>query len=262
MSSFPKISIVIPSLNKVEYIEKTLKSVVSQDYSDFEVIIQDGGSTDGTLEIIEKYGRENPKLISWVSKRDRGQAEAVNEGFKKANGEVYAYLNADDVFKKGALKKVAGAFKKNRDALWVAGKGRIINKRGIEITSWVTKYKNLLLDRNKFRLLLTVNYLVQPSVFISKKAFEKYGPFVGWRKSIMEYDLWLKIGEKEMPVVIKDCLSGFRIAEGTASSTLYRQILAKDHQLAARYTKNPFILSLHHLNNLGRIATLRFLEGV
>ena len=195
MKKLPKISIIIPSFNKVDFIEETLKSIIFQKYPNLEVVIQDGGSTDGTLDIIKRYAKKYPKIITYVSKKDKGQLDAINKGLKKAKGEIITYINADDVYEKGALKKVGETFKKYPDTLWLAGKGRVINEEGEEVAKLVTWYKNQLLRLNKYTFLLIVNYLMQPSIFLSRKAIKKYGPFTGTRKFVTEYDLWLKLGK-------------------------------------------------------------------
>src|SRR3990170_8361781 len=123
MKIFPKISIVIPSLNKVSFIKETLESIVTQNYPNLEVIIQDGGSTDGTLEIIKKYAKKYPDKINWESIKDKGQTDAINRGFKKASGRVLSYINADDLYENGALNKVGEYFSKNPKTLWLAGRG-------------------------------------------------------------------------------------------------------------------------------------------
>ncbi|MFC1710437.1 glycosyltransferase [Patescibacteria group bacterium] len=120
-NSFPKISVVIPSLNKGKYIGETLESIVTQKYPNYEIIIQDGCSTDGTLNIIKKYAQKNPKLIKWESKKDKGQVNAINIGMKKAKGEILAYINADDVYEKGAFMKVGKYYKKYPKTTWIAG---------------------------------------------------------------------------------------------------------------------------------------------
>ena len=258
MKIFPKISIVIPSLNKARFIEETLASIFSQDYSNLEVIIQDGGSTDGTLEIIKKYASKFPKIIFWESNKDKGQTEAINKGLEKATGEIFTYLNADDVYRKGALLKVGTYFARHPRALWVAGRGETVDKKGRIIFSLVTNYKNFLLSQNRYELLLMVNYLMQPSVFISKKAFHKYGPLIGTEIGVMEYDLWLKIGEDEMPEIMDSTLSSFRIYQGSISTKNFKKMLLSDEKTAEKYTQNPLILLLHYLHNVGRTVAAEF----
>lgn len=256
MKNLPKISIVIPSFNKKEFITETLDSVFSQNYPSLEVIIQDGGSTDGTLDIIKRYAKKY-SAIKWETGKDKGQVDAINKGFKKAAGEVLAYINADDVYKKGALLTVGKYFSKNPDTLWLAGRGDVIDEGGREISRLVTNYKNFLLSINHYPLLLVVNYLMQPSIFLARRAYEKYGPFTGNKVSVMEYELWLKLGKIEMPVVLNSYLSSFRLAGGTISSTEFKKTLLSDEKIAEKYTENPLILLMHRLHNLGRVTTIK-----
>ena len=258
MHSFPKISIVIPSYNKVDFIGKTLDSIVMQNYPNLEVIIEDGGSTDGTLDIIKKYFLKYPKIFTYESKRDKGQRDAINKGFEKTQGEILTYINADDVYEKDALRKVGEYFSKNSDALWLAGRGKVIDVNGKKIALVATWYKNLLLAINRYSLLLTTNYLMQPSVFITREAWGKYGPFTG-KNFVMEYDLWLKIGKKKMPVSLNKYLSYFRISGTSVTSIKSEELLFEDYKIVMKYTNNQFLLLLHKLNNLGRLITLNIM---
>lgn len=250
---FPLISIVIPSYNKVKYIEKTLQSIVTQKNARFEVIIQDGGSTDGTLDIIKKYSKKYASLISYVSKKDGGQLDAINKGLKKAKGEIVTFINADDVYESGALETVTGYFIENPKSLWFAGKAVVIDENNIEIAKVTTWYKNILLSFDLYGLLLIVNYLMQPSVFISKCVLNKYGNFTGTKFAVMEYDMWLKIGMHEMPVIINKVLSRFRLEKDTKTSTNFRKLLSDDERIVKKYTKNNLILFLHILHNYFRV---------
>ena len=256
MKNLPKISIVIPSFNKVRFIEETLQSIFKQEYPSLEVIIQDGESTDGTVNVIKRFAKKYSG-IKWESEKDNGQLEAINKGLKKAIGEVVTYINADDVYKKGALLTVGKYFSKNPDTLWLAGRGDVIDEGGREISRLVTGYKNLLLAINRYPLLLVVNYLMQPSVFLARGAYEKYGPFTGSKVGVMEYELWLKLGMVKMPAVLDSYLSSFRLAGGTISSTEFKKVLLLDEKIAEKYTKNPLVLLMHRLHNLGRVATIK-----
>lgn len=254
--NLPKISIVIPSLNKVAYIEATLRSIINQGYPNLEVIIQDGSSSDGTVEIIKKYAKINPKLFRWESKKDKGQVDAINKGLKKATGELLTYINADDVYKDGALLEVGQHFRKHQNTSWITGYGDIIDKDGKVIARLVTSYKNFLLDLNDYSLLLIVNFISQPSTFLSRKAYEKFGPFTGTTNYVMEYDLWLKLGRDQMPLVIKKALSSFRLTNNNISAISAKELLKIDNQLVEKYTGNGLFLALHKLHNLGRIFLL------
>jgi glycosyltransferase involved in cell wall biosynthesis len=255
----PKISIVIPSYNKVRYIKKTLDSIFDQKYENLEVIIQDGGSTDGSLEIIKNYLNKYPKITKLESKKDNGQLDAINKGLKKVTGDIVTFINADDMYENEAFKTIANYYIENPNALWFVGKGIVVNNKDIEIVKLATIYKNLLLFKNKYNILLTTNYLMQPSVFLIKKAYEKYGPFMGTNDFVMEYDLWLKIGKNKMPVTINKNLSKFRIEKSTKTKRLFNEILKKDEEIIKKYSSNKFIFILHKLHNIGRILIGNFI---
>jgi glycosyltransferase involved in cell wall biosynthesis len=252
----PKISVVVPSYNKARFIKLTLKSIFAQNYENLEVIIQDGGSTDGSLQIIKTFAKKYP--IIWESKNDKGQLDAVNKGMRKATGQILTFINADDCYKPGALSVVSKAFIENPNSLWFAGRGIVVNEKGKEIVKTISWYKNFLLAHTTYNLLLTTNFLMQPSVFFTKSAYEKYGPFSGTRDFIMEYNFWLKLGHVSMPVVINKNISEFRIEPNTKTKKMFKSLLIEDMKIVKKYTKNPIILLLHELNNIGRILITKF----
>jgi len=258
----PLISVVVPSYNKAQFIGKTLDSILRQSYTSYEVIVQDGESTDGTYEIILKYARKYPEIFRVESKNDGGQTNAINIGLGKAKGEIVTYINADDVYKVNALALVARQYQKNPGALWFAGQGKVIDNKGYEIAKLSTDYKNFLLSINFRSCLLVTDYLIQPSVFLTKKTYQKYGPFCGMNNGVvMEYGLWLKLSKISMPIVIKKTLSAFRISKGNISSIAYKNILREDESIVKKSTKNKFILLLHKINNLLRVATIRAINS-
>jgi glycosyltransferase involved in cell wall biosynthesis len=258
MKQTPKISVIIPSFNKVKFIQATLVSIFDQKYPNLEVVVQDGGSTDGTLEILRKYKKKYPKIIKLESKNDTGQAGAVNTGMNKATGDILTFINADDVYEKGSLQAVSDAYLTNSQALWFVGKGKVIDEGGVEIAKFITWYKNLLLWLNSYKMLLTVNYLIQPSVFITGKCWKKHKTFVGSGKFIMEYDMWLKIGKKEMPITIGKYLSSFRLTQKSFSRNNFDKTLSEDLNIVKKYTKNNIILFFHLFHNFLRKVTIKF----
>lgn len=252
--NFPKISIVIPSLNKGKYIDETLASIFSQKYPNLEVIIQDGGSADGTVEIVKKYSKKYTKIIKWESKKDKGQLDAINKGMRKATGDILTYINADDLYEKEVFKTVSKAYLESVESYWFAGKGKVIDKNGKEIAKLATVYKNLLLSLNSGLYLLITNYLMQPSVFITKETYQKFGPFGGTKDFVMEYDLWLKIAKYKMPIVLNKYLTRFRIYQSTITSLKTKKLLSEDERIVRKYSRNPMIIFMHTLHNCARLV--------
>ena len=176
----------------------------------------------------------------------------------KTTGELITFINADDCYEQGALEKVAKSFERNPKSLWFAGMSRVVDEKDQEIAKLVTWYKNILLKINNYNLLLITNYMMQPSVFITKAAFNKYGPFTGTDEFIMEYDMWLRLGKYKMPVILKMNLSKFRIEYTTKTKRIFKKLLIEDEKLVNYYTTNIIILILHKLHNIGRIFVEKF----
>ena len=122
---WPRVSIVTPSYNQGQFIEETIRSVLLQGYPDLEYIIIDGGSTDGSVDIIRKY---EPWLAYWVSEPDKGQADAINKGWRKATGEFLSWLNSDDILLPNALVQAVSHLVANRDSLLVYCDQRVIDE--------------------------------------------------------------------------------------------------------------------------------------
>ncbi|MFM7854270.1 MAG: glycosyltransferase family 2 protein, partial [Flammeovirgaceae bacterium] len=118
MNAAPLVTIVTPSFNQGKYLERTIQSVLLQDYPNIEYIVIDGGSTDNSVEIIQKY---QDKISYWVSERDKGQSDAINKGWRLAKGTYCSYLNSDDALEQGAVSKVVNSFLANPDVGVVYG---------------------------------------------------------------------------------------------------------------------------------------------
>lgn len=130
INSKPKISIVTACLNSAQFIEKTIESVLNQNYPNLEYIIIDGGSTDGTIEVIEKYKLQ---LKYFISEKDLGHANALNKGFKVSTGEIMGFLNADDIYMPWTFETISKVFLSFADVNWITGIQSFINRHGESI---------------------------------------------------------------------------------------------------------------------------------
>ena len=257
-NKLPKISIVMPCFNGAEYIEKAIKSIVEQDYPSFDLFIKDGGSEDGTVNIIKQYAKKYPDEISWVSKKDQGQADAINFGIKKVTGEIIAYLNADDVYKPGAFKIVGGYFSNHPQTNWVIGKCDIIDQHDKKIRSWIVAYKNFWMKFSSYRLLLIINYISQMGVFWKRQAMQKTGFFDENEHYVMDYKYWLSLYKDSPPGKINQEIASFRISPSSKSSTGFIKQFDDELRVAGNLTGNKLIIYLHffHANMIKIIYSL------
>ena len=242
-----KISIIIPCLNAVKFIEETIQSVLSQDYPNFELIVADGGSNDGTLDILKKY----EKRLMWKSEKDNCKTDAINKGLKLASGDVVAYICADDVYEKDCFKKVADFFEKNPDIKWAYGKCKVIDEKGLEIRKPITWYKNFWQRRYSYNKLLVIDFIAQPAVFWRKELTGEIGLFDVNAMLVMDYEYWLRAGAKYNPGFIDDYLAGFRQHRQSESSVGFSGAARELLSFAKRYAKSEkrnFLVPLQYLN--------------
>jgi glycosyltransferase involved in cell wall biosynthesis len=240
-----KISVITPSFNQAQFIERTVQSVLSQDYPNVEYIVMDGGSTDGTIEVLKKY---SDKII-WKSEKDNGQSDAINKGLKIATGDIVAYLNSDDTYEPGALKKVADFFENHQEKKWVLGKCRIINANDQEIRKPITFYKNLFLKRYSYGKLLAENFICQPAVFWKRELLNEIGYLNENEHFCMDYEYWLRIGKAYEPGFIDDNLANFRYYSTSKSGSVNKKQFADELRIAKKYAQGRiFPIVLHKIN--------------
>jgi GT2 family glycosyltransferase len=181
--SLPLVTIVTPSYNQAEYLEATIQSVLVQDYPNLEYLIVDGGSTDGSLEIIRKY---SDRLAWWVSEPDQGQAEAINKGLRRARGEVVAWLNSDDLYLPGAIQRAVSALNANSGLGMVFGEALTIDPQGHPLNK-LTFGEWGLPELMRFRIIC------QPAVFMRRSALEHGGYLDENFHFMLDHHLWLRI---------------------------------------------------------------------
>ena len=166
MITLPKISVITPSFNQGPFIEHTILSVISQQYPHMEFIILDGGSTDNTVEIIKKYEKH---ISYWHSKKDNGQAAAINEGFKRATGGILCWINSDDMYLPGIFNRMVGYFTDERLP-------RIVFGNSIHLNDQSGKVRGSSVTRSHERLDISLcDYVIQPSSFWNRKAWTLTG---------------------------------------------------------------------------------------
>jgi len=182
--TWPKISIVTPSYNQGQYLEETIRSVLMQEYPNLEYIIIDGGSTDGSVEIIKKY---EPWLTYWVSEPDRGQSHAINKGFARSTGKIMAWINSDDYYVKGAFQVVANAFLYNSTG-WVAGNCYILEENG-RVGNGKGKPKP-----EKESWMVSCHY-AQPGVFWHRNLWNACKGLDETLHYSLDYELWMQFAQ-------------------------------------------------------------------
>ena len=190
MRSTPLFSIITPSFNQAKYLRRTIESVLNQECTDFEYIIIDGGSSDGSQSIIQEY--EN-RLFYWESKPDKGQTDAINKGFSKARGKYLAWLNSDDVYKPWALKEAADYLEHHPESGMVYGDCHFINAQDEVIGQFPAA------QTNYERLRQGYVHVPQQSSFFRAALWEKVGPLDPTFYFAMDYDLWVRLA-KEAPL--------------------------------------------------------------
>lgn len=228
--SEPWLSVVMPCLNAVGTIARSLDSISSQDCAGVETIVADGGSTDGTQDLLAA----RPGL-AWHSESDAGLSDAYNKGAAHARGAVLGWLNADDVYLPGALTAVQQAFRDDANLLWLTGRCLIVDGNGDPIRRGVAGYKNALLRRYSYRLHLTHNFVAAPSTFFRRDAFLAAGGMDLSLRYSMDYDLYLRLGRISRPRVLDQDLAAFTMAAGTLSMTGFEQQFVEHHEVARRY---------------------------
>jgi len=177
------VSIITPSYNQASYLEQTIQSVLSQDYPRIEYLVVDGASTDGSVDIIKKY---TDRLAWWVSENDSGQAEAINRGLGRANGEILAWLNSDDYYLPNTISAVVKTFAGNPDVVMVYGDMLAVDEYG-QTTNGL-KYKQLSLED-----MLCFQIIGQPSVFFRRAALEKTGLLDTTFHFLLDHHLWIRM---------------------------------------------------------------------
>ncbi|OAI48200.1 glycosyltransferase [Gammaproteobacteria bacterium SCGC AG-212-F23] len=225
--TLPTISIVTPSFNQGAYIERTLQSVLQQNYPNLEYIVQDGASTDSTTDILKQY---DSRLKHWESCGDKGQSHAINLGFRHASGEIMAYLNSDDLLLPGSLHYVGEYFANHPEVDVVYGHRILINENEDEIGRWV-------LPPHSNKILPWVDYVPQETLFWRRRIWEKTGAAIDESfRFAMDWDLLLRFQQAQARFTrLPRFLGAFRVHSQQKTSALINEVGDEEmHRLRMR----------------------------
>lgn len=254
-----KISIVIPSLNQGEFLENTVRSVLGQKYDNLEFIIIDGGSTDGSIDIIKKYEH---LLSYWISEKDSGQSNAINKGLKRATGDIIAYINSDDMYCPGAFHAITKYFENHPNCLWLCGNVLFMNEEGKVFSRKKPVYTPFILQHGSASIY-------QPGVFLRRRVLEDVGYLREEFHAIMDKEWFSRIAERTPPDFIDLDIAQFRWHSKSKSSSKkssehYTKYVLEMRAISERHT--PSIKSLWKiyprmvvfgLNQISRIIKIK-----
>ena len=225
-SLWPKISIITPSLNQGEYLEQTILSVISQNYPNLEYIVMDGGSTDGSIDIIRKY---EAHLSYWRSEKDQGQSDAINKGLKLAHGEIVAWLNSDDTYADNVLFTIAREYLRDASDV-IYGDYDLITESGLAFL------RRREIPFNFEILLYGVNFIGQPAAFFRRELLLRHGYLDESLKYSMDWEFWLRVASRgarfqHVPVL----LAHYRYHNSSKTVSSRHDFTAEIHKMRSRY---------------------------
>lgn len=209
LSVRPLVSIITPVYNGAKTLEQTIKSVIFQNYAPIEFFVMDGGSTDGTQEIIRKYASQ---ITFWRSEKDDGMYEAINKGLKMASGDILAYLNADDLYYPETISTIVRHFESNPRSMIIYGNWNFIDSDG----NFLYSYRCPSFNWSRFAVL-DWSYIPQPTTFWRKEVHEKIGFFDPEFKMAGDFDFFIRAGRYFWFDHIKTPLAKIRIHKESLS---------------------------------------------
>jgi glycosyltransferase involved in cell wall biosynthesis len=203
MTELPCVSIVTPSYNQAQYLEETILSVLDQDYANLEYIVMDGGSTDGSVEIIRKY---TDRLAYWTSEPDEGQSDAINRGFEKSTGQILAWLNSDDTYEPGTIQAVVDEFLAHPEARLVYGEGWYIDDEGLRIRPC-----SFVQSRFPSNYIYNRDPILQQAAFWTRALWDEVGPLNQSLNWVFDWDWFIRAYHKTSFHYVPKILANYRV---------------------------------------------------
>lgn len=227
-SPWPRISIITPGLNQVQFIEETIRSVLLQGYPDLEYIIIDGGSSDGSIETIRKYEKW---LTYWISEPDCGQSHALKKGFSKTTGDVLGWLNADDIYIENSFSKICNAYQMNRENIIA---GNVVNFEEETNKGVIVRQSNITLE-NMVKFWERKHSWHQPGIFFPRVIYEKVGGIDETLHFFMDHDLFCRLLQFCKVFYIEDNVASFRLHGGSKTCSIGDDMLHELGTVSKRY---------------------------
>jgi glycosyltransferase involved in cell wall biosynthesis len=231
----PRLTVITPSYNQAAFIERTLTSVLDQGYADLEYLVVDGGSTDGSAEIIERYA---DRLAWWVSEPDQGQTDALNKGLCRATGDIVAYINSDDYYLPGAFAKAVQTLTDHPEAMWMSGAARFVDADGALTEVW----KPVMPAASARYWLAGTRWAVpQAATFWRRDCFDRFGPFRQDMHYVFDTEFGIRLAfAGHFPAMIDDELA-VRVVHDQAKSwnlePFEAEGIAMEREYRARLTR-------------------------
>jgi glycosyltransferase involved in cell wall biosynthesis len=247
-ASRPRLSLVTPVFNSAKYIEQTIQSVLAQNYPNLEYFIIDGGSTDGTLDIIRKY---EPQISGWLSEPDNGMYDALNKGFARTSGEVMGWISATDQLHTGGLAVVGTVFRDLPEVEWITGRPTWFNEEGMTLGVYDLPHwsrKRFLAGANR--------YIQQESTFWRRSLWERASSHMdSTRRNCADFELWVRFFRHAKLYPVDALIGGFR-AHGDSLGFLDLDASHRVHDeyVAAELAATPGLRSVKLFRRLSHFA--------
>lgn len=252
-----KISVITICYNSAAQIRRTIESVLGQTHDDLEYVIVDGGSTDGTVDIIREHADRDAR-VRWISEADRGISDAMNKGVRLATGEVIAHLHSDEYYlDREVVSGAARLFSAHPDRAWATGGFHFVDARGRFL-------REVKVRRYSYRRLIHCNIILHPATFVRRSAFLAAGGFDLSLSYCMDYDLWLRLGAIGDPILVKRALACFCVHGGSRSTMQAASAFAEEFRVRVKFLESrgiwqfPFRLEYLVRKHLNRI----FIKGL
>jgi len=210
-SSYPRISVVIPSYNQAEFLERAILSVLNQNYPNTELVVIDGGSCDGSVELIRKY---EPYISYWVSEPDKGQPNAINKGFGRATGDIVGWQNSDDLYLPGFFHTVAETFRSCPNAQWFIGNVYLVDEK-----DWIT-WRSRFVPFSVYHLIYLDWNLSSQATFVKRRLADQVGALREDIQVAFDWDWFIRVGRLAKYIVLhKACGGCYRIHQASKLKT-------------------------------------------